>query len=90
MKKRDLENLAIEVFSSRIPKDKILADYDSDADVLYVNFLESSPQEADFGRKFGDYIIRFKNKIVIGITIINAIYHSDIRFIDVPSILWHI
>lgn len=90
MRSKEIEDAARNVFSFRAPEDKILAKYDRDADVLYINFLESDPQKADFGRRFGDYIVRFKNKVVIGFTIINALYHFDVSFLDGPPILWHV
>ena len=89
MRSSEIEKTARATFSSRYPEDKILAKYDRDADVLYVNFLTSEPQKADFGRRFGDYIVRIKKGLVIGVTIINAMLHYDTRFNDCPPILWH-
>ena len=52
-------------------KDKLFADYDSEADVLYVSF--GKPQKADDAVQGKDGIIRRKkgNKIV-GLTILHA------------------
>jgi uncharacterized protein YuzE len=84
---RKLEKVAIEVFKVIKPNFKILTSYDSVQDVLYLNFVKSPPQEADFARRFGDYIIRIKDGRIIGITILNAKEHSQKRFEDSPSII---
>ena len=84
---RNIKKLAAEVFSGILPASKILIDYDQPEDVLYINYLNSSPQEADFGRRFGDYIIRVKNGQIVGVTILNAKVHFQRRFEDIPTIL---
>lgn len=85
---REIEKVAIKIFSLLKPKSKILTDYDKSEDVLYINFVNSEPQKADFGRRFGDYIIRMKNDgTVVGVTILNAMEHFQKRFVDKPPIL---
>lgn len=79
--------MAMTVFHSIKPDSHITVDYDEVEDVLYVNFHDSPIQEADFGRRFGDYIVRIKQGFVIGVTVLNAQYHSDKQFEDKPSIL---
>jgi uncharacterized protein YuzE len=84
---KEIEKLAIKVFSVIKPNSDILTDYDGKEDVLYINYLNSGLQMADFGRRFGDYIIRLKNGLIIGVTILNASEHYRKRFEDKPSIL---
>lgn len=84
---REIEKVAVTVFHSIKPKSDIFVDYDDVEDVLYVNFLNSDRQKADFGRRFGDYIIRIKNGFVIGVTIISAMRHFKKGFEDMPHIL---
>ena len=56
---------------ARYGKDKVLIDYDHEADVLYVNF--GKPQKADDAVQQADGIIhRKKGDKVIGLTILNA------------------
>ena len=81
---KEMEKVAIEVFSHIKPKSEILVDYDTLADVLYINFLNSDPQKADFGTRLGDYIVRMKENMVVGITVINAKEHFQRRFEDNP------
>ena len=68
------------------PKSKILVDYDRHNDVLYINFLNSDPQKADFGTRLGDYIIRMKENKVVGVTILNAREHFQRHFEDNPIV----
>lgn len=84
---REIERVATTVFGRIKPASDILIDYDEKEDVLYVNFLNSDPQKADFGRRFGDYIIRIKDGLVIGVTIISAKSHFRKGFDDMPPIL---
>jgi len=56
--------------------------YDRDVDVLYINFTHSKPQKADFGKRNGDYILRFKENELIGVTVLNAQEHSLHAFDD--------
>jgi len=83
---REIEKAAQRVFSALFsrPEAQTLVDYDKSEDVLYVNFLCSEPEAADFGRRFGDYIIRIKGRRVVGVTVINAIEHFDKHFEDIP------
>jgi len=83
----DIKEVATEVFHIIKPDSSIIVDYDKEEDVLYVNFPNSPIQKADFGRRFGDYIIRIRHGLVIGVTILNASSHSKTRFADKPSIL---
>lgn len=56
---------------ARYGKDKMLIDYDKEADVLYVNF--GRPQKADDAYQGEDGIIRRKkNNKIIGLTVLNA------------------
>jgi len=50
---------------------KYCFDYDKEADVLYIT-IGKKPQKADFARRFGDIILRFKHDSIVGITILNA------------------
>lgn len=84
---REIEKVAATVFHSMKPNSEILVDYDEKEDVLYINFLNSKPQKADFGRRFGDYVIRIKDGLVIGVTIISAMRHFKNGFDDAPTIL---
>jgi len=85
---RTIEKAAIEAFSGLNPDKKIIADYDKSEDVLYLNFVNSPPETADFGRCFGDYILRFKNNgLIVGITIVNAKEHYEKHFEDKPQSL---
>lgn len=59
--------------------------YDRDVDVLYINFTHSKPQKADFGKRNGDYILRFKENELIGVTVLNAQEHSLHAFDDFRS-----
>jgi len=81
-----IEQVAYNIFLPR-EHGKILVDYDCLEDVLYVNYLNSEPREADYAKRFGDYIIRFKDKKIIGVTVINAMAHFKINFEDSPSII---
>lgn len=56
---------------AEISQDKLVVDYDKDADVLYVNF--GKPQKADDSVQGEDGIIRRKKgKKIVGLTILNA------------------
>lgn len=56
---------------AQLGNDKLLIDYDKDADVLYLNF--GSPQKADDAFQGKDGIIRRKKKNkIIGLTVLNA------------------
>ena len=79
--------LATNVFRSVKPNSKVIVDYDDVEDVLYVNYQNSPVQAADFGRRFGDYIVRVKNGFVIGVTILDAKLHFEKKFADKPLIL---
>lgn len=59
--------------------------YDRDVDVLYINFTHSKPEKADFGKRDGDYILRFKQGEWIGVTVLNAQNHSLHGFDDFRS-----
>jgi len=50
---------------------KYYFDYDKEVDVLYIS-IGKKPQKADFARRLGDIILRFKDNLIIGITILNA------------------
>ena len=82
-----IEEVATNVFKNMKPNKNIIVDYDKEEDVLYINFPNSPIQVADFARRFGDYIVRIKSGVVIGVTIINAEQHSKKNFADKPSIL---
>lgn len=84
---REIEKIAAIVFQKIKPTSKILIDYDEREDVLYINFLNSDAQKADFGRRFGDYVIRIKDGLVVGVTIISAMRHYQKGFEDMPPIL---
>lgn len=56
--------------------------YDRDVDVLYINFTHSKPDKADYGRKQGDYILRYKNDALVGVTILNTVEHLKDCFED--------
>ncbi len=88
MRRDVIEKRAREAFSRAHPLDKILTRYDKDCDVLYVSFLKSEPEAADFGRCIGDYIIRVKDSRVIGVTVLDALSHLANNFADSPKILW--
>jgi uncharacterized protein YuzE len=83
----NIKELAIQTFSICRPESKLIADYDKSGDVLYLNFLNSEPQEADYGRRFGDYILRIKGQAIVGVTILNAKEHFDKNFEDKPFFL---
>lgn len=51
-------------------QDKLIVDYDKDADVLYVNF--GKPQKADDSTQVEGIIKRKKGNKLIGLTILNA------------------
>jgi uncharacterized protein YuzE len=82
-----LEKVATAVFQAIKPDSHVVIDYDQEEDVLYINYTNSPLQPADFGRRFGDYIIRIRESLVIGVTILNAHIHFANRFSDKPSIL---
>lgn len=84
---REIEKVAIAILGCGRPASKIMVDYDKLQDVLYINYLNSDPEEADFGTKVGDYILRFKKNFIVGVTILNAEEHLKKRFSDVPDIL---
>lgn len=84
---KEIEKVAVEVFSQKKTAQKILAKYDMPDDVLYVNFLNSNAQKADFGTRLGDYIFRLKRNVIVGVTILNAMEHFRRRFEDMPSII---
>lgn len=84
---RKIEKVAATIFHNLKPDCDILVDYDEKEDVLYVNFLNSNPQKADFARRFGDYILRIKDGLVIGITILSAQRHFRSEFDDIPEML---
>ena len=77
----------MQIFTCVRPKTEILANYDRSEDVLYVNFLSSAPQKADFGTKLGDYIVRLKKNEIVGVTVLNALEHFQKRFSDIPEII---
>jgi len=79
--------VATDIFHTIKPDSKIIIDYDKKEDVLYINYHNSPLQKADFGRRFGDYIVRIKDGVVIGVTILNASLHFKRNFSDKPSIL---
>ena len=64
------------------PRRRLSLNYDRPVDVLYVNFTRSKPQRADLGRRKGDYILRFKADELVGITVLNAGWHSITGFGD--------
>lgn len=64
----------------------ISVDYDEEADVLYISYVKKRTEATD-ATQIGDYIIRFVNQKVIGITIINALEHINESFKDMPNIL---
>jgi uncharacterized protein YuzE len=79
--------VATTAFRSIKPECKIVIDYDKAEDVLYINYKNSPIQKADFGRRFGDYVIRIKDGHVIGVTILEASKHCGKNFDDKPTIL---
>jgi uncharacterized protein YuzE len=83
----NIAKVATDVFQAVKPESHVIVDYDKVEDVLYVNFTDSPVQEADFGRRFGDYIVRIRQGLVIGVTVLNAHTHYQIKFSDKPSIL---
>ncbi len=83
----EIIDVATNVFHAIKPDSEITIDYDEEADVLYINYHNSPLQKADFGRRFGDYIVRIRQTLVIGVTIINASLHLKKSFSDKPSIL---
>jgi uncharacterized protein YuzE len=56
--------------------------YDRGVDVLYINFTHSKPEKADYGKRRGDYILRFKENELVGVTVLNAEKHSQLAFSD--------
>jgi len=82
-----IAKVATDVFQTIKPESHVIVDYDNVEDVLYVNFTNSPVQEADFGRRFGDYIVRIRQGLVIGVTVLNAQHHYKMNFSDKPSIL---
>ena len=87
---REIEKEAVEVFSCVSHGSEVMASYDRREDVLYINFLNTAPQEADFGTKLGDYIVRLKRNKIVGVTILNATEHFQRRFNDMPDILYEV
>jgi len=83
----NIVEVATSIFHAIKPDSEIVVDYDRKVDVLYINFHSSPLQKADFGRRFGDYIVRIKQGLVIGVTVINASFHLKRSFSDKPSIL---
>jgi len=55
---------------AKLGDSKLWIDYDSEADVLYVNF--GKPQKADDSYQEAGIIRRKKNKKLIGLTFLNA------------------
>jgi uncharacterized protein YuzE len=84
---KEIERKAVEFLADGRKKEKILANYDKVEDVLYINFLKSPPQEADYGHRVRDYIVRMKGREVVGVTILNAREHSLKNFSDIPEIV---
>jgi hypothetical protein len=84
---REIEKLAITVLGCGRSASKVMVNYDRLEDVLYLNYLNSDPQKADFGTKVGDYILRFKRNVIVGVTVLNAKEHFRKQFSDVPDIL---
>jgi uncharacterized protein YuzE len=83
----EIIEVATTVFQSIKPDSKVKINYDDEEDVLYINFPNSPAQKADFGRRFGDYIVRVKHGFIIGVTILDAKKHLKKNFSDKPPIL---
>lgn len=84
---REIEKKAVELLADGRPREKIIANYDKVEDVLYINFLKSPPQEADYGHRVRDYIVRMKDREVVGVTVLNAQKHFLTDFKDIPEIV---
>lgn len=54
-----------------MPEKKFWADYDSDADILYINFKK--PQQAtDSEMLKNGILVRYRDDVVVGITVLDA------------------
>ncbi|MDD1778492.1 MAG: DUF2283 domain-containing protein [Candidatus Helarchaeota archaeon] len=54
----------------KISQPHVWIDYDSEADVLYISFQK--PQQANDSKMLDDTIINYRDKKIVGITIMNA------------------
>ena len=61
--------------------EEIVIDYDEKSDVCYINF-HKPPLNADNAKTEGDFIFRFQNFKVVGVTILNfSKYEKIIRLL---------
>ena len=79
------ENFGCDFLFPLLQSRKISVDYDEQEDVMYINYL-GTIKEADDATQIGDYIIRFAQNKVVGITVINALEHIKAKFADMPSL----
>jgi len=54
----------------RMSQPHLWVDYDSEVDVLYISFRK--PQQATDSRLINDFILNYRGKEIVGITIKNA------------------
>jgi uncharacterized protein YuzE len=54
----------------RFPSPRVWIDYDEEADVLYISFRK--PQQADDSEMEGDVIYHYRERELVGATILNA------------------
>ena len=62
---------------AQLGKSKLWIDYDQKADVLYINF--GKPQKAENSTQEAGLIKRFRNKQIVGITVLKASRFSNKR-----------
>ena len=77
------EKKLIDMLSNFKQETRLTIDYDAEEDILYIHTC-GKPIEADDATQIGDYIIRLKNQVVIGITLLNARANSRIQLVGVP------
>lgn len=54
----------------KMPSKKVWIDYDEEADVLYISFCK--PQQANDSEMEDDMIYHYRNKELVGITVLHA------------------
>jgi len=56
-----------------MPSKAMWIDYDEEADVLYINF--EKPQKATDSKMTNDMIIHYRNRQVVGVTVLHASHY---------------
>jgi uncharacterized protein YuzE len=81
---QQIEREAAAFFRRFANDSKIEVFYDRSVDVLYINYVKSPIKKADHTWDTGDYVFRYKDGKLIGVTIIDAQEHHKKDFRDLP------